>query len=66
MFFRCPNIQFEEGGRHFGALARRDKHHVRVTRELIDESSELRVAHLHALELGLCLGATQLELLDDV
>lgn len=39
-------------------------HHVRVTREDIDEGGKLTVAHLHRLEFGTQFRAGQLELLD--
>lgn len=38
-------------------LVRHDHHDVRVGREEVDEGREVRVAHFHALELGLGLAA---------
>ncbi len=45
---------------------RHDDHDVGVISEGVDKSCEVRVAHLHAVELCLQLAATQLELLDNV
>ena len=41
-------------------------HYVGVCRERVDERRELRIANVHALELGLRLATAELELLHDV
>ena len=57
------DVELSERRWHLGRRARHDDHDVRVSREEVDKGGELRVAHLHALKLALCLGARQLELL---
>ena len=66
MFPGRGDIELCEGGGDLGAGAGHDHHDVRVTREHVNVGGELRVAHLHAAELGLRLRAADLELLDDV
>ena len=43
-----------------------DHHNVCVRGKRVDEGRELRIANVHALELGLCLAAAELELLHDI
>lgn len=66
MFPSSGDIELREGGRNLGTGTGHDYHDVRVPREHVDVGGELRVAHLHAAELGLRLRAADLELLDDV
>ena len=55
----------EGGGEHTNSRIRHDDHHIGVGGEALDESCEVRVSYLHALELRLRLGAAELELFDD-
>jgi hypothetical protein len=51
MFPGRRDVQLSDSGGYFGLGARGDDHYVGVAGEHVDESGELRVAHLHTQEL---------------
>ena len=66
MFPSRSDVELCESGGDLGTRAGHDHHDVGVAREHVNIGSKLRVAHFHAAKLGLRLGATDFELLDDV
>lgn len=67
MFSGRRDVHLNDSGRCLGF--RRTCHHyhdVRVVSEGVDIRGEMRVAHFHALELGVGLEAGDLKLFDDV
>ena len=60
------NIQLQQRRRHSGIFASGDKHHIRITRKHINQSSVVGIADFHSLELTLGLGTAQFELFYNV
>lgn len=45
---------------------RHNNHDISISRKCVDSRSKMRISNFHALEIKLRLGATNLELLDDI